>query len=96
MDERAKDFLDIATNRPGSTTRGRNKHSGVERLFRNWFQSGSKIRAKNVYAVGGTILIPVDAAFVTRKIEKEREGRGEKEEISATLKGIDQYKLISV
>lgn len=41
MDERAKDFLDIATNRPGSYDSGRNKHSGIERLFRNWFWSGS-------------------------------------------------------
>lgn len=41
MDERAKDFLDIATNRPGSMTRDQNKHSGVVRSFRNWFRSGS-------------------------------------------------------
>lgn len=32
MDERAKDFLDIATSRPGSMTRDQNKHSGVQNV----------------------------------------------------------------
>jgi len=41
MDERAKDFLDIAMNRPGSMTRDQNKHFGVEHSFRKWFRSGS-------------------------------------------------------
>lgn len=66
MDERAKDFLDIATNRPGSTTRGRNKHSGVERLFRNGFHGGSEIRAKNARA-RAPISIPVDGCCICNK-----------------------------
>jgi len=54
MDERAKDFLDIATNRPGSMTRDQNKHSGVH--LEIGF-GAEVIRLKNAYIVEVLIFV---------------------------------------